>query len=79
MTHAHIGPGHISTETDTIVTYLSSDGGQRSVIIKEFESLTLEKLRSHAKEVAVSKLGELKDLLELVCYGRMAKSSARII
>eukprot|EP00973_Karenia_brevis_P005687 776001-Karenia_brevis.AAC.1 len=79
MTHAHIGAGHRAVETDTIITYLSSDGGQRSVIVKEFDSLTVDELRSHAKEVAAGKLGELKDLYDLGCYGRMPRNRARNI
>eukprot|EP00973_Karenia_brevis_P037659 5196498-Karenia_brevis.AAC.1 len=55
VTRANIGAGFRAAEDETVITYLNVDGCQRSVIVKEFDSLTPDGLRIHAKEVASSK------------------------
>ena len=77
MTRAHIGAGELADFSQTVVTYLSSDGSQKSVIVKEFDNLTKEELLAHKAETDTAKFGELRDLHGLGCYGRMRRSEAR--
>ena len=77
MTRAHIGAGELADLSQTVVTYLSADGSQKSVIVKEFDNLSKEELLEHKKEADDVKFGELRDLHGLGCYGRMRRSEAK--
>ena len=77
MTRAHIGAGELADLSQTVVTYLSADGSQKSVIVKEFDNLSKEELLEHKKEADDAKFGELRDLHGLGCYGRMRRSEAK--
>ena len=75
------GIKHPLSEGESVVTYLSGDGGsiQKSVIVKEFDALSPSDLRDHQDKVQETKFKELSDLHGLGCYGRMPRRQANNI
>ena len=77
--HTELGANTLMRENEICLTYLTKDNMQRTVITKEFDSLTKEELIKHHDKVAPAKLGELRDLHNLGCYERMPRRLARNI
>jgi len=77
MARTHFGVPRQATIDETVVTYLSSDYQESSVIVKEFDALTPEELRTHANAVGDVKRKEIADLHSLGCFGRCKRRDAR--
>ena len=75
---SHCAASHGLQSNESIVTLLTQTS-QKSVIVKEFDVLSPEDLKTHAIEVAKAKLGELRDLHLLGCYERMPRRLAKNI
>ena len=79
VARSHFGAGALARDGELIITYLSKDNVQRSVITKEFDALTAAEIKEHADKVSPAKLGELRDLHSLGTYERMPRKLARNI
>jgi len=63
---------------DVLVFEVSDDGSlKRATIVREKGNLSREELKSNAKEVAVSRFKELKGLVDLGCFERMARKLSK--